>query len=91
MQLTMDPDRLRALSTDEPRFVVSNEAVYRYAPAGTVQGLTTSVPSSAVADEGRPAVVDLMRLARLSAVSVSESVLARDWLRPEEDDAWRDL
>ncbi len=27
---------------------------------------------------------------RQTAVA-SEAVLARDWLRPEEDDAWRDL
>ena len=28
---------------------------------------------------------------RFSIASLSESVLARDWLRPEEDEAWKHL
>jgi len=28
---------------------------------------------------------------RLETALLSEPVLARDWLRPEEDEAWRDL
>ena len=28
---------------------------------------------------------------RMEAAILSESVLARDWLSPEEDEAWKDL
>ncbi len=28
---------------------------------------------------------------RLETALLSETVLGRDWLRPEEDEAWRDL
>jgi hypothetical protein len=28
---------------------------------------------------------------RLETAILSEGVLSRDWLRPEEDEAWRDL
>jgi hypothetical protein len=28
---------------------------------------------------------------RLSMALLSETALAKDWLRPEEDEAWRDL
>jgi hypothetical protein len=28
---------------------------------------------------------------RVPTAMVSEAVLAKDWLRPEEDEAWRDL
>lgn len=28
---------------------------------------------------------------KLSAALISESSLKKDWLRPEEDEAWRDL
>ncbi|UCG43214.1 MAG: DUF2281 domain-containing protein [candidate division WOR-3 bacterium] len=33
------------------------------------------------------------RIARdaYACAAVSESVLAKDWLRPEEDEAWKDL
>lgn len=43
-------------------------------------------------------VLDFVRLLRakhtqekLEISLLSESSLAKDWLRPEEDDAWRDL
>lgn len=43
-------------------------------------------------------LADYARMLRLKAAHrklptaiASESVLAKDWLRPEEDDAWRDL
>ncbi len=43
-------------------------------------------------------VLDVVRLLRakhtqekLEISLLSESSLAKDWLRPEEDDAWRDL
>ena len=43
-------------------------------------------------------VVDFVRFLKtklaqetLEVTLLSESVLAKDWLRPEEDEAWRDL
>ncbi len=43
-------------------------------------------------------VVDFVRFLKAKAVQdrletalLSQAVLERDWLRPEEDDAWRDL
>jgi hypothetical protein len=34
---------------------------------------------------------DTQDVPRFSIGSLSESVLARDWLRPEEDEAWKHL
>jgi hypothetical protein len=51
------------------------------------------VPDSLVAE-----VIDFVRflktqrnLERLETALLSESALRKDWLRPEEDEAWRDL
>jgi hypothetical protein len=32
-----------------------------------------------------------MKAAQLETALLSESTLSKDWLRPEEDEAWRDL
>lgn len=38
-----------------------------------------------------PLIKDKQKSEKLSISVLSESSLAKDWLRPEEDEAWRDL
>jgi hypothetical protein len=34
---------------------------------------------------------EILDIARVETMLLSESALAKDWLRPEEDEAWQDL
>jgi hypothetical protein len=93
MHLTLDTNRLSDLAEEGPQLLFAADAVYRYAQhpipiLGQADAVDTSAGSTGA---GHLPTLDLVRLARRASAIDSESALCKDWLKPEEDEAWRDL